>query len=421
MMIEIPYTAKNLAECIIFQDIIKFPHLQDRAQRAELAKKSLSLIARSQSFLGCFNRIRIGDDDGYVFNSLKSELVARLASRNIKANYGIKQSDRQTIIANAITLFKEGTPFDVYRFDIKKFYENVDLKILFERLMLDGKCSWQTLVLVDQFFKTLSVSGVSGLPRGLSISATLSEFYLKEFDLAISSMSEVFYYARFVDDILIIASGSSSKADFERKVEEYLPQGLEFHGGGKREYIPVARLTQGSGKVLKKFDYLGYGLQIFNEASHETVNGIQRRKVVCDISDGKVAKIKMRLLQSYTSYLSSYQYPSDFLLLKNRIRALAGNFYIADPMTGVDIKTGIYFNYIHKNSIGRCALDELDSFSRGVLFSSKHKLSRRISAALSLSKRKQLAGFSFRSGFEKARFHSFKYDVLKKIKECWRK
>lgn len=422
MMIEIPYTSRKLVECIGFQDIIRFPHLQDRNNRADLANKTLNLLSRGQVFNGCLRQINIGSDKGYVFNISSADLVARLVSKNIRVNYKLKQADRQTIISNAMSMFKEGSPFDVYRLDIKKFYESIDSKLLFERLIGEGKCSWQTVVLLDQFLNTLAAYDVTGLPRGLGISATLSEFYLKEFDLAVSALPGVFYYARFVDDILIVTSGQIARGSFESQVEELLPQGLEFHTAGKRDYIAVGKVAkEAAGKKLDGFDYLGYNIRIFSEHSEETVNGVFRRKVFCDISKVKVEKIKKRLLNSFSSYLASSQYPTDFALLKNRVRALTGNYYIVDPMTGVDIKTGIYYNYVQKNFVGRCALDELDAFIRGVLFSTKHQLSRRVISALSLDKRKQLAGYGFRTGFVNARFHSFKYDTLKKIKECWRK
>ncbi|WP_175405561.1 MULTISPECIES: antiviral reverse transcriptase Drt3a [unclassified Pseudomonas] len=427
-MIEIPYTNKKLEECIGFQDVMKDPFLQNRPHRASAASAALGLLKAGTVFNGCLRQINLGKDVGYVFNNLSSSLVSRLVSKNIRANYYIKQSDRQTIISNSTTLFKEGSPFHVYRFDIKKFYESVDRKILSDKLMSDGRCSWQTLVLLSKFFKVLDASNVIGLPRGLGISATLSEFYLNEFDLKVKSAPGVFYYARFVDDILIVTSGEIARSKFEAELEELLPEGLEFHRAGKRVFHPVARASKDDKQEEQEkvadvygFDFLGYHVRIYTDHSTESVGGHFRRRVTCDISKEKIARIKGRLISSFASYLSSLQYPTDFMLLKNRIRALTGNYHIVDPMTGVEIKTGIYYNYVHKNFVGGCALDELDVFLRGLLFSANHKFSRKILQALSAQRRRELAGYSFKSGFVDGRFHYFKYDTLKKIKECWRK
>ncbi|MCQ4331046.1 antiviral reverse transcriptase Drt3a [Stutzerimonas stutzeri] len=424
-MIEIPYTAKALTECIGFQDVIKNPHLQDRSRRADEATAALAELRAGSVFNGSLREISLGSAKGYVFTTLAAKMVSRLISRNIKANYHIKQSDRQTIISNVLSFFKEGTPYAVYRFDLVSFYESIDRKVLFDRLMADSKCSWRTLVLLDQLFAVIDICGVAGLPRGLGVSATLSEFYLSSFDQAIKSDVDVFYYARFVDDIIVITSGRESKNDFEKKLLEFLPAGLDFHKvGDKRSYHTIPKAKEPHlGLEQKKFQikYLGYQMKIFECCSEEAVLGSLRRKVVCDISQDKVLRIKKKFIAAISSFLSSAQLPPDYLLLKNRVRALTGNYNINDPMSGIEIKTGIYFNYIQKNYIGHCSLDELDVFMRGVLFSSKHQLSRRIASALTLQQRKLLAGYSFKTGFKKIRFHSFKYETLRKIKECWRK
>ncbi|HCR1216132.1 TPA: RNA-directed DNA polymerase [Pseudomonas aeruginosa] len=424
-MIEIPYTNKKLAECIGFQDVMKNPALQNRTHRASMANAALGLVSSGAIFNGCLRQINLGKNAGYVFNDLPSSLVARLVSKNIRANYYIKQSDRQTIISNAIALFKESSPYHVYRLDIKRFYENIDRKVLFDRLMADGRCSWQTLVLLSKFFTVLEAMNVDGIPRGVGISATLSEFYLNNFDSKVKSAVGVFYYARFVDDILIVTSGEVPRSKFEAELEGLLPEGLEFHQAGKRVFHPVAKASkeekQEKEEVVHSFDFLGYHIRIHNDHSIETVGGHLRRRVTCDISKEKVSRIKGRLINSFASYLSSFQYPTDFLLLKNRVRALTGNYHIVDPMTGIEIKTGIYYNYVHKSYVGGCALDELDIFLRGLLFSTNHKFSRKILQALSTQKRRELAGYSFKTGFVEGRFHSFKYATLKKIKECWRR
>jgi hypothetical protein len=119
--------------------------------------------------------------------------------------------------------------------------------------------------------------------------------------------------------------------------------------------------------------------------------------------------------------MASPKSPADYLVLKNRIMALAGNYYITDPISGIKIKTGIYYNYVHKNFIHNCALYKLDSMLHGLLFSKGHALSRRIISSLTLQQRRQLAGYSFVSGFVDARFHSFSYSMLNTIKKGWRK
>ena len=433
-MLEIPYTRKKLEACIGFKDAREDVTLQSRTYRKEAATKALLALERQEIFKKPLRRISINGDLGYLFPNLNDSLVSRLISRNIRANYHIKQSNRNAIVSNALSMLKEGTSYSVLRLDVRRFYESVCRKKIIDRLMAEGRCSWKTLILLDAFFKQLAECEVQGLPRGLGISATLSEYYLSEFDAEVKLIPGVHYYARFVDDILIICAGGTSRESIENRLAEKLPKPLEFHNGEKRNFLAISKLASSTSPskqpvddkkaVIKKtnsLDFLGYHITISDELSDEVVNGNNRRRVDCDISTAKIKKLKSRVIISFVKYLSSARSASDLRLLRDRIKAIAGNYNIYDPMTGLHIKTGIYYNYIHKNNSANCSLVELDRFLRGLLFSKEHRLSRKISLAIPLHERKRLAGYSFRAGFDKARFHSFSYKTLKAVRECWRR
>ena len=51
----------------------------------------------------------------------------------------------------------------------------------------------------------------SGVPRGFGVSAYLSELYMREIDNEIKALPDVIYYARYVDDIVIIFSPKTKK------------------------------------------------------------------------------------------------------------------------------------------------------------------------------------------------------------------
>ncbi|WP_416756943.1 antiviral reverse transcriptase Drt3a [Pseudomonas sp. BNK-6] len=421
-MIEIPYTQKNLLRCVGYKDVLADKTLLDVTMRSAAVNVSLEKISNKTAFHNSLRPLLIAGKKGYVFTNFQAELISRLVAKNIKTNYKIKQSDRQTVIANAVSLLKEGGAYDVYRFDIKNFYENVDRKLLWQKLIGEAKCSWQTLRLINELFEQFHVWDIEGLPRGLGISSALSELALNEFDEKIRHMPEVFYYGRFVDDVLIITSAAIARADFEKELSECLFQGLEFHGGGKRNHLAVPRSKdEPSRDEYQSFDFLGYEFKIFNRNESGLKCRFKRRRLMVDLSTSKVEKIKSRLINSFCVYMASPKAPADYLLLKNRIMALAGNYYITDPISGINIKTGIYYNYVHKNFTHNCALSKLDGLLHGLLFSNAHSLSRRVISSLTLQQRRQLAGYSFVSGFVDARFHSFSYRMLNAIKKGWRK
>ena len=206
----------------------------------------------------------------------------------------------------------------------------------------------------------------------------------------------------------------------EETIKDNLPSGLEFHKKGKKSQLDLPKIKNNSSKN-KEFEYLGYHFRVYESYSTKKYRQREKRKVEIDISPEKTKKIKQRLASSFTNYLSGPKRQVDYLLLKNRIRALSGNYIIKDPIAGIDIKTGIYFNYAHADVAVDSSLKDLDNFFRRLLFSNKNTLAKRISKEISLKERRNLSGYSFTTGFSKIRYHSFSYETLKQIKECWKK
>ena len=56
------------------------------------------------------------------------------------------------------------------------FYETINRERLIADLKAKGRISAQTMILLDKHFATDPISAISGLPRGLNVSAMLSEF-----------------------------------------------------------------------------------------------------------------------------------------------------------------------------------------------------------------------------------------------------
>lgn len=425
-MIEIPYTRRRFEKCINFKDIIKDKLLLDRENRKAAASRTLKAVNTGTAFQVDLKKVSVRGKVAYTHRNIEQELSARLISKNIRANYKIRQQNRNVIIKNLISLLKESCPYHVHRFDIQNFFESIDRAELFKRLMNDGKCSRQTLLLVYQLFEKIESQKISGLPRGLGISATLSDYTLHEFDSKIKRERNVFFYARFVDDIVLITSPEMQKGDVIKLIEDNIFPGLKIHkSGNKIHHHQVNKATDKSDqgeKQPKRFEYLGYQFSIFEENNfHDTILGFSKRRLEIDICHGKIDKLKSRIITSFTSYLSNPSAPGCFSLLEKRVKALTGNYIINDPITKINIKTGIYYNYAEKNNRQNCPLVSLDALLRGLLFSSHHHLSRRICKNLTLAQRKKLIGYTFNHGFYGERLHFFTHEDLKQMKEAWKK
>jgi hypothetical protein len=254
----------------------------------------------------------------------------------------------------------------------------------------------------------------------------LSEYALHEFDEAIKQEDNIFFYARFVDDIMLITSPDLQKNQVKNLLEKNIFPGLKFHKSGIKTadlFVPKsAEKNDSPSQKLHCFDYLGYQFSIFEMNDPlDTILGLSRRRVDIDISQEKVDKLSARIINSFTSYISSAKKPGAFDLLEKRIKALTGNYIIRDRITGIRIKTGIYYNYVDKNNIKNCPLKKLDALLRGLLFSNNHKLSTKIQAMISLNHRRKLVGYTFTGGFHQRRLHFFANEDLKRMKEAWQK
>lgn len=423
-MNEQPYTPTNLRRRISFSDKCKSATLHDSSVRKKIGEESSQRITKGLAFSSGLKVFCLGKKSGYGFGDISDTVIARLLARNIRAAYPATQSHRQFLVSNTVSIMKECLAFNVFRYDIQNFYESIDRKLLLEHLIADGVCTWQTILLIQRLFFILDIQDVSGLPRGLAVSGALAELRLLSFDQNMRHNNDVFFFARFVDDILIITSERCGQKSFDDLVTETLPDELCLHDGEKRSFLPIPAIHQSKKRNAPiqnyyTLSYLGYKIRISNNTTRDIVLGTLRRDVLVDISDNKIKKLQDRLIKSFTNYIASRKKPSDFRLLKNRLRAITGNYEIRDPGTKITIKTGIYYSYIHKNTDDDCSLLKLDRFFRGLMFSDESPLSLRIKRALTLSQRKELIGYSFSSGFKDRRFHSFSYKSFETIKKVW--
>lgn len=421
-MIEIAFTEKNIQRAIAYKDMINDVRFRDVVHREAIAAATFKKIESGRVFNGGLKVSEINGKRTFQFENIEQELCCRLLVKNIRANYLIKVTNRQNTIKNTISFLKESSPYSVYRFDIVKFFESVDRVALLNKILLEGNCSRQTTLLLTAFFDLLTRQNIEGLPRGVGISSVLAELIMLSFDQSLREKHDVFFYARYVDDILIVGSNLTTKSVIQNFVDEKLPPPLIIHKKGPKVASFTIGKVSGRDSGPNIFEYLGYKFSIYSKAHPtELVLGVTRRKVLVEISDSKIIKLKNRLVDSFASYMSGSSGVGDFQLLKNRIKALTGNYSITDPLSGVPIKTGVYFNYTEKNDFNKCELHGLDNFFRGLLYCKAHHLSQRIQIKLSSAQRSELTGFGFVAGFHRKTFYSFSFLELRKIKNGWKR
>lgn len=421
-MIESPFTIRNLARFVARNRNDDSP--DNKADHEFAASEILKKIDAGTVFNDAVLVFPLNNKTAVTYTTEDAKVTSKLIIRNLELNARIKQPNRSEIISALLSSLRDGTPYRAHKYDIKSFYESINRSAVLTMLEDESLCSLKTLNLIKILFRVLNGRDVKGLPRGLDISAYLSEIYLRHFDTKLRRLEHVNFYARFVDDIVILTSNDKTDKTTTH-VKEFLSDDLTLHDHGKRTDIEVKKSelpdeNHNSRERFETLNYLGYEFKIYN--TYLSNNDFRaKRKVEIEISINKIKKIKSRLFSSLLSYCSSNRDTSDFNLLQKRLKALTGNYEINASGTNVIIKTGIYFNYHHRTPKKNCRLAALDRTFRRALFSQAHPLFKRISASLLPHQKRQLSGFSFVKGFEDITYYSFSYKELTKIRMHWNK
>jgi hypothetical protein len=338
--------------------------------------------------------------DYYLTHDLPQKLTIRKLNDNIKRLYKDEQANRRIIIKQVKTLLSENGPMWILRTDIEKFYESINRDRLLLKLRNDSMLSFHSQNLLDKLFQNPSLVSSTGLPRGLNISATLSELYMRNFDKWVRRSNGVYFYARFVDDIIVFSNSEKVINDLNNNINRNLEKGLN------KKLVKTGVYKGDNIKASRPLEYLGY------QFTTETIKN--KKTLTISIANKKVKKIKSRITHSLLDFVKN----ENFTLLENRIKFLTGNFSVRKNSEGNDLKAGIYYNYSHITDFD--IFDELNLYLRKSLYSKSGNFGLNLSSKLDNSQRQKLANYSFKYGYFKKVFCPFTVDEMIDIKDCWR-
>lgn len=339
---------------------------------------------------------------------------------NLKRCTSLVADGRSQIVKNLKLLLEEGVPYRIYRLDIRSFFESFQRKHIFDTLSSIKNLSPHSRKLIEALLDAHTSIGGSGVPRGLSISAVLSEILMQEFDQKMRWGSDVFYYSRYVDDIIIVSSAREDETDFLRELRSFLPPGLELNPDKKNIAAATARVAKEDCAIapnLLQFDYLGYQFLVKNPTKQEagkTKDGELYRKVHVDIARKKTKRIKTRIVRSFLSHAKS----NDWGLLRDRIAFLTQNFSVYNSKAGGKKVAGIYHSY-PLISEGAASLKDLDRFLRNAILSKKGRVFSMTNTIISAHQKRQLLAYSFVKGHSNRSFIHFSATRISQIQSCW--
>lgn len=335
-------------------------------------------------------------------SSVADEIVLKKLNDNIKRLFKIHASDRHSIVKQTVSLLSDAQPFSIIRLDFEDFYGKSNRAKVISYIGGERLLSYQNKIVLDSFDNKIESIGITGLPRGISLSSTLSEISLRRFDKEIRKIEGVYFYARYVDDIIIFCYSNADK--LLKEIDEV--RGLVVPELKFNEKTTVVNLDSVANDY-SEFDFLGYQIKIKIATS---VN--LQREIKVYVSDKKIKKIKNRIQKSFRSYYRK----KDFGLLRARLKFLAGNQYVIGDIERTKLKSGIYYNYPLITSVDQ--LIELDCYYQKLLRTNYPPIRKPI-RRLSKSEFEAIKKISFRYGFEKRLMNSYRIDMRKRIRGCW--
>ena len=420
------FSISALARCLSRADFYDDPRLSEEDYRKSVLEYALQLSQCDQHSDISIKRISLGDKVGYTAGNIASKLVLRRCKTNIQTSFKISTNNRQSISREIPIYLREGTCYKIYRLDIKSFFETIPTDVVLHLIDNNEKLSSQTKAIIRKVLKSFGEKYGSGIPRGIEISPVISEILLSEYDNKLRTHEEIFYFSRFVDDVLIITSSNEVEGDFYKWLCSILPSPLTYNIAKTKTYAAPQRKKAGAaypdGKLIVKFNFLGYSYAVYdtplpkkpNGAENENTTGSIYRKVSIDIDDKKIKKIKERICKALFSFSKS----GCFDLLHDRIRFLTSNRELKNKDADKRIPTGIYYNYASID-FPSISLKELDNFLEKKLTSTVGRFCRAYSGKLNKARRATLLKLTFSSGFEKRAHRKFSPNRLKEITRIW--
>ena len=399
-------------------DFLNHSFLRAPILKKTFIEQAVTLSETPFSQQNIFNVSKLGRNNTYSLSDLKCEVITRKINRNLSRVVKIKKANRNNIVSNIKNIISEGVPYRVYRLDIKSFYESFQHESIVNYFNTCNELAPKTKRLLKDFINAFERENGRGLPRGLAISATISEIMMRQFELHISQCSNVFYYARYVDDIILITNSKEKSHEFLSQLEGNLPEGLLLN---RKKTNIIEYLCKVNPYKLNspspifnnlKFEYLGYSFSISEPPKVDKAKEVYR-DVVIDIADKKVKKIKTRIIKSLIDYTKNH----NFSLLESRFRLLTSNFSVPDRNREKTRLAGIYYNYHAIDSSKSNALEMLDLFLKKSVLSNHGNIFSLCS--FTKKQRESLLRFHFKNGFDNKVFMHVSASELNKIQECW--
>jgi hypothetical protein len=306
----------------------------------------ISDIVNEKSFRFSLDVIKRNEKNVYTTNKDAASFFAiKQLQYNIFRTFRVKQANRHDIVSQLYRLLSDDFHKIIIRTDIKGFYESIPQDKLFKKIEENQLLNYQSKKLIrNLIFRYEEMKDGNeytpgrGVPRGIGVSAYLSELYMRDIDNEIKSMDDLVYYARYVDDIVLIFTPPSKNSipDYLDKIVNVITKyDLSLKDGSDGEENKTKEIRLLDTAIDDSLTYLGYEFIIKNSKIREL-----------RLSHNKIKKYKDRLTRSIEEYniCSKYNEREARKMLIARLKFLTGNFHLKNFKR--QIKAGVFYSNV---------------------------------------------------------------------------
>lgn len=402
----------NFQKVMRRSDFINIPEVEQLAYKIAALERAMMMSFTFFEGENILKSFHLKKKNAYKAQDFSCELVLRKVARNIEELNPNKPPNRDFIISNVCRILEEGVPCRVYRLDVKSFYESFLDDFTWNLIESSIELNLQTKKLYKKTMLDFKNIGGVGLPRGLKLSAVVSELAMVGFDHSVWNKENVYFYVRYVDDIFIVTSGYENPTMFLDFINKTLPKGLTLNENKQKIIdVPSKAVVTVNDKIVFKVNYLGYNFTVYDPKNNQKN---LYRNVRVNISDDKIVRFKKRIIKCLLDFCGS----NDFELLLDRVKFLSSNFSIYDKKRMKKKLAGIYYGY-PRLSIDSESLEELDLFLRRAILSNHGRVFRMLSTKLTHKQKRLILACSFCRGFQDKKFVYFSAPRISEIQECW--
>lgn len=358
--------------------------------------------------------VKAKDKIGYATANIESMLISKVLMMELKRSYKYVPANRNDIVEELRALLDNPMPKLVIRADIHHFFESIPQDRLVGKIQEDSYLPAGSLKNMKTFFykyNKLSNNQTDklGVPRGLAFSSYLAEIYLSTFDRKVRQMKGVYFYRRYVDDIILIANPSKRSADdVWNELEALVTEaGLQLNEEADKRSCQLYTPNTEQPQVM---NYLGYQFRY------------AQGKLDVLLTEDKFNRYKdcvrlifenYREIGSFTSRKRPLKHKrtDTTIQLMHRLSALTGNGHLNGRKKYVLV--GIF--YSNKYLTDLCQLRQLDGYIREcvnnpALFNPKQTMfqyggDNNYETNINRIREKIMADYSFVKGYETRRLY----------------